>query len=346
MKRKILLACESSCDETAFSLYDLDAGCVIFSSIESQIKIHEKHGGVIPDLAASYHFSTILPLLTYTLNQANIELPEVGYFAATKGPGLPGALLIGYTFTKGLAWSLKKPFFGINHLEGHIYSSFLSNNNIPFPHLCLSVSGGHTVLYKVNNFFDYGVLGYTRDDAAGECFDKIAKLLNLPYPGGKEIEMLAHKAEGGMKNERKYPISVLEDGTISFSGLKTAVLYDLIKTKQYDSLTKKIIPECPEAYKKSIATSAQYAITKMLGSFLKNHLKNQSSIKAITLVGGVACNNYIKKEIESIAARYELPFFTPEKKYCCDNADMIAFVAAQKIKHNRADYSYTESILN
>jgi N6-L-threonylcarbamoyladenine synthase len=343
MEKKILLACESSCDETAFSLYDVQNDLVIASCIESQVKIHEKNGGVIPDLAASYHFSTILPLLSYCLEKANLSLNDVECFAATKGPGLPGALLIGYTFTKGLAWAKKKPFYGINHLEGHIYSAFLNEKNIPFPHLCLSVSGGHTALYKVESFFDYKILGYTRDDAAGECFDKIGKLLNLPYPGGREIELLATNTTP-LKNERKYPISVLDDGTISFSGLKTAVLYDLMKTGNYDSTKKKIRDEAPAEYRKSVAESTQYAITKMLSAFFQHHIKKEISIKALTFVGGVACNTIIRKEIKEIADSLGIAFFAPEKKYCCDNADMIAFVAAQQIKANKTISSYTESI--
>jgi N6-L-threonylcarbamoyladenine synthase len=343
-KKEILLACESSCDETAFSLYNIHTDKIIASSIESQIHIHKKNGGVIPDLAASYHFSTILPLCLHTLEKAQMTIDDVDYFCATKGPGLPGALLIGYTFTKGLAWSKKKPFFGINHLEGHIYSSFLNNADIPFPHLCLSVSGGHTALYKVNSLFDYTLLGWTRDDAAGECFDKIAKLLGLPYPGGREIELLAAK-NAPIKNERKYPISVLEDGSISFSGLKTAVLYDLIKTGHYDKEAKQIKPDATAEYKQSVAESTQYAITKMLRAFLKHHLEKETSIRAITLVGGVACNTIIRNAIQELALSRNISFFCPEKKYCCDNADMIAFVASQKIKNNKIESSYQESIL-
>lgn len=343
MEKEILLACESSCDETAFSLYDVKNNIVIMSCIESQIKIHKKNGGVIPDLAASYHFSTILPLLSYLLEKAHLSLSDIAYFAATKEPGLPGALLIGYTFTKGLAWAQKKPFFSINHLEGHIYSAFLNEKNIPFPHLCLSVSGGHTALYKVKSFFDYKILGQTRDDAAGECFDKIGKLLNLPYPGGREIELLATKTTP-LKNERKYPISILDDGTISFSGLKTAVLYDLIKSNHYDFTKKKICEETSIEYKKSVAESTQYTITKMLSTFFKHHIKKEIDIKALTLVGGVACNTIIRKEIKTLADSLGIAFFVPEKQYCCDNADMIAFIAAQKIKANKITSSYTESI--
>lgn len=341
----LLLAVESSCDETAFSLYNIETEEVLFSLIHSQINIHEKNGGVIPDLAAHYHYHLIYPLLLDFLLQSQKTLSEISYFAATNGPGLPGALLIGYTFMKGIAWGLKRPFLGINHLTGHIYAPFLNNKNIPFPHLCLSVSGGHTSVYMVDNFLSYQCLGSTRDDAAGECFDKIAKLLNLPYPGGKYIEALANNKE--LKNIRKYSISVLDDGSISFSGLKTAVLYDIINSGYYNSIEKKIKIDTPQSFITEVAVSVQYVINQMLKYFVSFFVKKSPNIKGITLTGGVACNGLLQKEISEFAALHDIHFFSTEKKYCCDNADMIAFVAAKKIQANRdQEKIYTEGIFS
>lgn len=340
---QLLLACESSCDETAFSLFDIYKNKILHSIINSQINIHEKNGGVIPDLAAHYHFKTILPLFIEITKEAAISYDTIDFFAATRGPGLPGALLIGYTFTKSLAWSLKKPFLGINHLEGHIYSPFLNTQTILFPHLCLSVSGGHTTLYNVANFSSYTKLAETRDDAAGECFDKIAKLLGLPYPGGKFIEEIAQN-QSILKNVRKYPVSTLEDGSISFSGLKTAVLQDIMKAGYYDVTEKKIKPTTPKEFIIEVATSVQYVIGKMLSLFAEYHLKKHPKVTALSLVGGVACNQIIKNEFGKLTEKYNINFYFPEKKYCCDNADMIAFVAAQKIKEKRFHSSYQESI--
>jgi N6-L-threonylcarbamoyladenine synthase len=344
MSKIYLLTCESSCDETAFTIYNLQSNLIIASIINSQISLHEKNGGVIPELASQYHYSIIDTLFTAILKKANLSITDIDYFAATAGPGLTGALLIGFTFIKAIAWSLKKPFIPINHLEGHIFSPFLSNATISFPHLCLSVSGGHSTIYLVTDFLQYKKLGETRDDACGECFDKIAKLLHLPYPGGKYIEEITN--ENNYENKRNYPISVMEDGSISFSGLKTAVLYDIMRNDHYDSIEKKINSSTPIEFINEVACSAQYTITHMLEYWLMHHIKNHS-IKAVTLVGGVACNEIIKKQLSIMCVKLGITFLTPEKKYCCDNADMISYIAMLKIANNTIDYNnYTQGIFN
>jgi N6-L-threonylcarbamoyladenine synthase len=338
-----LLACESSCDETAFTIYDISSETIVASLINSQIEMHQKNGGVIPELASHFHYHAIGDLLTQIIKKANITLDDISFFAATQGPGLSGALLIGFTFVKALAWNFKKPFIPINHLEGHIYSAFL-NNNIIFPYLCISVSGGHSSIYYVESFFSYKKLGQTRDDACGECFDKVAKLLSLPYPGGRYIEEIAHTTD--YQNKRNYPISHLSDGSISFSGLKTAILYDLIKNNHYNEVTKKIHPETPIEFITEVAVSAQYTIAHMLEYWLMSHLQN-TIVNAVVMVGGVACNEIIKKQLTRSLEKLSIPFLTPLKKYCCDNADMIALVATKKIKAGNYNMrQYDQGIFN
>lgn len=343
-KSKYLLACESSCDETAFSLYNITTKSIVKSTIHSQIKMHARHGGVIPELASQFHFNIISELFYETLAETSIALEDIDYFACTNGPGLPGALLIGFTFVKTLAWSLQKPFFSINHLEGHLYSTFLSSSDIPFPHLCMSLSGGHSNIYLVESFDSYVLLGTTRDDACGECFDKIAKLLNLPYPGGKYIEEITKN--NILKNSRNYTISNLQDGSISFSGLKTAVLYDIMKNNYYDKEKKKISDKAPIEFAQEIATSTQYVITHMIINWIYYFVEQYPHIKAITMVGGVACNEIIAHTVEKYFESHGIHFYRPEKKFCCDNADMIALVAAHKIKKNsNIENIYNQSIL-
>lgn len=339
-----LLACESSCDETAFCIYDITEKTILASVIHSQIKLHERNGGVVPELASQLHFQIIAPLLDEILFKAKLKLEDIDYFASTAGPGLPGALLIGFTFTKTLAWSQKKPFIPINHLEGHIYSIFLDNKEISFPFLSISVSGGHSHIYLVSSFNEYKLIGKTRDDACGECFDKIAKLLRLPYPGGKYIEQIAMKWP--LLNTRNYTISNLQDGTISFSGLKTAVLYDLIKNGYYDQTIKSLFAEVHPEFIESVATSTQYVITHMLLAWVDYFINLFPEIKSVAMVGGVACNNIITDKMNDHLSLKNISFYSPSQKFCCDNADMIAFVASQKISSNNYEpYNYTQSIL-
>ncbi len=346
MTPKYLLACESSCDETALTLYDISTKKILHSIINSQIDVHKKNGGVIPELASHCHYISIGLLLKKILKETRIDLKNIDFFAATQGPGLSGALLIGFTFIKSIAWAHKKPFIPINHLEGHIYSAFLNNEDIPFPFLCLSASGGHSSIYLVNDFFSYKKLGQTRDDACGECFDKIAKLLNLEYPGGQYIENIANTTI--YQNIRNYPISNLEDGSISFSGLKTAVLYDLIKNNYYNEKTKKINCGAPIEFINDVASSTQYTITHMLERWLLWHLNNnKNTIKSVVMVGGVACNQIIKNQIEQSLQKFNIPFFVPLKKHCCDNADMIAIIAAKKIENNQISFNqYNQNIFS
>jgi len=344
-KQSYILACESSCDETAFAIYDTNNQKIIDSVIYSQSELHSKlYGGVFPELASELHFAIIDVLLDELLEKTKIKINEISYMAATQTPGLPGALTIGFSFIKGMAWHLGIPFIPINHLEGHIFSAGLCHQLI-FPFLCFSLSGGHTNAYLISDFGDYQPLGKTRDDACGECFDKIGKLLKLGYPAGQKIENLASIQP--LENKNKYPISDLEDGSISFSGLKTAVLYDLKKRSLYDSTTHTITSSSDYQEIITIATSIQYVIKEMIIKWIHFYLKKYK-VSAISIVGGVACNTIITDAVKTYAKeKYNIPCFIPQKKYCGDNADMIAYVAYQKIIAKKFHpNSYNQMILS
>lgn len=330
--KKYILACESSCDETAFAMYDIIEKKIISSVIFSQSELHNTlYGGVFPELASELHFSIIDKLFSELIKQHHISLNNIAYGAATYTPGLPGALTIGFTFIKALTWQLRIPFIPINHLEGHIFSTELSHT-LPFPYLCFSLSGGHTNAYVVTNTSTFSCVGQTRDDACGECFDKIAKLLRLGYPGGQKIEKLASTQI--LQNSHQYPISDLSDGSISFSGLKTAVLYDIKKRGWYDEINHTIHATTEEQNIISIATSVQYVINEMIIKWVSFFL-SQYSVSAISVVGGVACNVILVNAMTHyVKNNYNIPCFTPQKKHCGDNAEMIAYVAYQKVCSN------------
>jgi len=238
MSKYTVLGIETSCDETAASVYKTDEG-VLSSVLFSQIDLQKEYGGVVPEVASRSHLEKIRPIIQKALDDAKFTIDAIDVIAVTTKPGLPGSLLIGLCFGKTIAWALQKKLIGVNHLEGHAFSSFLEND-VPFPHLCLTASGGHTNLYLINGFGDYTFLGQTLDDAAGEAFDKIAKLINLPYPGGPEIEKLAQQAN--FQDFFKYPRGQANTLNFSFSGLKTAVMYDLIQRGAYDLKTKQFSP--------------------------------------------------------------------------------------------------------
>ena len=317
-----ILGIETSCDETAAAVYTTQNG-VISSVLFSQIELQKKYGGVVPEIASRSHIEKINPIIEQALTAAGKKLDDIDCVAVTNRPGLPGSLLIGVSFAKAVAWAKNKKIIGINHLEGHAFSAFLEHQ-IPFPHLCLTASGGHTSLYLVHNFGEYTVLGSTLDDAAGEAFDKIAKLLQLPYPGGPIIEKLAQ--EVNFEDFYGYPRSMPHSLEFSFSGLKTAVLYDLVKRGFYDMKTKQFSSTMNETIKKRIASSLLVCVKDIFVQKLERALREYPEIKAITFVGGVACNKYLKKELQDFCATKNRTFYSPSAQYCTDNAAMIAFV--------------------
>jgi len=329
----IILGIETSCDDTGIALVECDPPsprlwrakqkCRILSNvISSQIKIHAPFGGVVPNLAARAHLKNIEPCLKETLKQAGN--PKIDLIAVTQGPGLIPALLVGVNFAKALAYNWNLPIIGINHIEGHIYANWLNDSEIEFPVLCLVVSGGHTQLILMKNHGRYELLGETRDDAAGEAFDKVAKLLGLGYPGGPLISK--HALEGNASAfDLPRPMINSKDFDFSFSGLKTAVLY---KVRHFE-----VRPQNAEPFQhiNDMAASFQQATIDVL---VKKTIKaaKQHQPKTIILSGGVAANSELRKQMEKAVKDLEIKFQMPDIKLCTDNGAMIAAVAAYKKK--------------
>ncbi|MGE0206457.1 MAG: tRNA (adenosine(37)-N6)-threonylcarbamoyltransferase complex transferase subunit TsaD [Candidatus Babeliales bacterium] len=330
MQDHIILGIESSCDETAAAVYSKEHG-VLSNELFSQTELHKKYGGVVPEVASRSHIEKIPQIVQLALDKAGKTWADIDAIAVTNKPGLPGSLLVGVCFAKAIAWAQHKKLIGVNHLEGHAFSSFLDNTP-PFPHLCLTASGGHTSLYLVKDFGDYEVIGQTRDDAAGEAFDKIAKLLNLAYPGGPIIEKLAQ--EEHFQDFFHYPRASIDSPDFSFSGLKTAVLYDLVKKGAYNLAEKKQTSLLTPELKKQVASSLLVAIKDIFIIKIAQALKKYPHVKAVTFVGGVACNKFIKQAIKEYCQEHGLEFFSPQAQFCTDNAAMIAFVGNYKAKKN------------
>ncbi len=328
----LILAIETSCDETAAAVYSTEKG-VLSSVLFSQIEMHKQFGGVVPELASRAHIEKIDFIVKEALTTANVSLNEIDIVAVTNKPGLPGSLLIGTCFAKALAGSLNKKFMGVNHLEGHAFSACIENS-IPFPFLCLTASGGHTSLYIVHDFGNYTTIGNTLDDAAGEAFDKVAKLLELGYPGGPIIEKRA--ALVNFEDFFNYPRSKIKDLNMSFSGLKTAVLYDLVKRGAYDLQTKTLLDTSDEL-KNKVASSFLVCVANIFVQKIKQALIDYPEAKAFAFVGGVACNKYIRGVLSDFCKKNSINLFFPSPKYCTDNAGMIAFVAAYKAERGQFD---------
>ncbi len=328
---KVILAIESSCDETAASVYRCPDG-VLSNKLFSQVALHAQYGGVVPEIASRSHIEKINTIVQQALDSASVTLDDITTIAVTQRPGLPGSLLIGVCFAKALAGSLNKNIIGVNHLEGHAFSACIEND-IPFPFICLTASGGHTALYYVKGFGDYEVIGQTTDDAAGEAFDKVAKLIGLPYPGGPVIEKLAERVN--FKDFFNYPrLKDTQTLNFSFSGLKTAVLYDLVKRNYYDLQAKKFLELNNTELQQQVASSLLVSVGDIFSKILERALKRYPDVQAIAFVGGVACNKYLKDRLKSIAEKNLKSFYFPSPEYCTDNAAMIAFVAHYKAQQN------------
>lgn len=309
----IILGIESSCDETAVALVQ-DGHTILASEIRSQIAEHRQYGGVVPELASRCHVEALHPLLASALETAGLDYAQVDAIAVTCGPGLQGALLVGVTAADTLAWLLNKPLIGVNHLEGHIYANFLSfADAIQFPLLVLLVSGGHTQLLRMDDHGIYRVLGGTRDDAIGEAFDKVARLLNLPYPGGPEIDRLARE---GNPDAFHFPRSMRHEDDFSFSGLKTAVLY-AVRKLQANNQPLPVADLC--------ASFQQAAIETLLEKTL--NIAARQGIQQISVTGGVSANSYLRRRLAEAAVQQSLQIFMPPLRLCTDNAAMIAACA-------------------
>lgn len=325
----IVLGVESSCDETGLALYDTKRG-LLAHALHSQVAMHEEYGGVVPELASRDHVKRAIPLLEKILTDSGLSLSAIDAIAYTQGPGLAGALLVGASIANGLALALGKAVLGVHHLEGHLLSPMLSKNAPEFPFVALLVSGGHTQLMRVDGVGEYTLLGETLDDAAGEAFDKSAKLLGLGYPGGPAISRLA---EHGDPSVYSLPRPMLHSKNLefSFSGLKTAVL----------TLVKNHPGELNENDKANIARSFVEAIVDVLVAKCQTALKD-TKLKRLVIAGGVGANAQLREALNAAARKKHFQVFYPELELCTDNGAMIAFAGALRLQRdpNAASHDY------
>lgn len=320
-KNCYILGIESSCDDTAAAVINND---IILSNVVATQKIHEAYGGVVPELASRAHQQNIVPVVHQALQQANIDKKQLSAIAFTRGPGLMGSLLVGTSFSKSFAFGLDIPLLDVNHMQAHILAHFIkAKGQEPpsFPFLALTISGGHTQIVQVSNYFDLQVIGQTIDDAVGEAFDKSAKILGLPYPGGPLID--AHAKKGDPK-KFMFPKPKVSPLDFSFSGLKTAVLY-FVQKNVADN------PNFIEENLEDICASLQHTIVDYLMDKLKNAVK-QTGITRVAIGGGVSANSGIRAALQEAEQKYGWHVHIPKFEFCTDNAAMIAMVGALKYK--------------
>jgi N6-L-threonylcarbamoyladenine synthase len=316
----LILGIESSCDETGIALYDTNAGgCLLTHTLHSQIAMHRAYGGVVPELASRDHIRRMVPLLRKVLSETGRAIEEIDAVAYTQGPGLAGALLVGASFAEGLAMARGIPVIPVHHLEGHLLSPLLSRQPPAFPFIALLVSGGHSQLMRVDGIGRYRLLGETLDDAAGEAFDKTAKLLGLPYPGGPALSGMA---ERGRPDICKFPRPMLNSGDLnfSFSGLKTAVLTHVREIGTPD-----------EQQRADIARGFQDAIVEVLVKKSMRAIKH-CGLTQLVVAGGVGANRELRRRLNERAAKAGVSVFYPEFELCTDNGAMIALAGALRFE--------------
>ena len=309
----ILLAIESSCDETSASV--IKNGQILNNIVASQL-VHEQYGGVVPELASRAHQQDIVRVVQEAVADAGITQSQLGGIAFTRGPGLLGSLLVGTSFAKAMALGLDIPLIEINHMQAHVLAHFIDDPKPEFPFICLTVSGGHTQLVLVKDFLDMEVIGETADDAVGEAFDKAAKMLGLGYPGGPKIDKLAAQ---GNPDAFEFPLSEMPELKFSFSGIKTSLLY-FIQNKGEDFVKENLADIC---------ASYQSALLKMLINKLKKAAK-LFKVKEIAIAGGVSANSGLRKALAAEAEKQRWNLYIPDFQYCTDNAGMIAIAAHYK----------------
>lgn len=315
-----ILGIESSCDDTSAAVLT-EKG--VQSNVIASQSIHVKFGGVVPELASRAHQKTITQTVAQALNEAETSIDDIDLIAVTQGPGLMGSLLIGLCFAKGIALSKNKPIVGVNHMDAHIYANFIDDAP-EFPFVCLTVSGGHTQLVHVKEPFEHEILGTTRDDAAGEAFDKIGKILGLPYPAGPVMDKLSQE---GNPKFHKFPQALLREGLdFSFSGLKTSALYYLQDKSD----------EWKKEHLNDVCASISEAISEVLIKKLKRAVE-QTGVKSIAIAGGVSANSMLREKAKKLANKHHLKLHIPSITYCTDNAAMIAITGKMKAELGHFD---------
>lgn len=316
----LILAIETSCDETAAAV--TRGRKVLSNIISSQIDIHKRFGGVVPEIASRNHILAIDNVIEEALILAGVQLKDISAVAVTYGAGLLGALLVGVSYAKALSYALELPLIGVNHIKGHVFANFIDSDKLKFPFLCLLASGGHTEILKVNGYFDTQALGKTTDDAAGEAFDKVARVLGLPYPGGPEIEKYAQKGQNNIFMPRAYKGE--SHLNFSYSGLKTAVINYVHNSK---ARGQTINPY-------DVACSFQ---TEAVGALIDNAIRaaKRENMPCIALAGGVAANTALREGLKAAAEREGIEVFLPSKKLCTDNAAMIGVAAHFAVKEGK-----------
>ena len=313
---------ESSCDETAAAVVR-DGQVMLSNVIASQVDVHAQYGGVVPEVASRKHIEAIAPVIVQALGDARLTLAEIEGIAVTRGPGLIGSLLVGLSAAKAIAFARRIPLVGVNHLEGHVAAIFLTDTQPPFPFVALVVSGGHTTIYLVEGFQRFVVLGRTRDDAAGEAFDKAAKLLELGYPGGVVIDRLAKQ---GNRDAFPFPRGMRDSVDFSFSGLKTSLLMRL--RKRGSPFTAEELPDVVASYQEAIV---DVLVEKTLRSAARN------SISRVVICGGVAANSRLRERFRNDASRSGIDIFIPPPSLCTDNAAMIAVMGGHLLQGGQSD---------
>mgnify|MGYP000154024697 FL=1 len=311
--KTIILAIESSCDETSVAVVK-NGREVLSNVIDTQIKIHEQFGGVVPEIASRNHIEAISRVTKLALEQANVKLEDIDVIAPTYGPGLVGALLVGVSYGRGLAYALNKPLVGVNHLEGHISANYITHPDLEPPFLCMLTSGGNTQIVYVKDYCDMEVLGRTRDDAIGEAFDKVARVIGLTYPGGPKIDKLAEQGKATIN----FPKTHFENLDFSFSGIKTAVI--------------NLHHKNPEVNKADLCMSFEKAVTEVLTENIEKAIK-QTGIKKVVLAGGVSANTHIREEFEKLGQKLNVQIYKPDLKLCTDNAAMIGSAGYYRYLH-------------
>ncbi len=314
----ITVGIESSCDDTAIAV--LDDYRILANIVSSQNDIHERFGGIVPELASRTHMACIGVIFDQALQKAGVEKKDLSLVAATRGPGLIGSLLVGFSYAKALSYALDIPFVGVDHMTGHILSAFLESEKPDFPYIALIVSGGTSALYRADSFFDFTLLGRTRDDAAGEAFDKVARLLGLAYPGGPAV---SREAEEGRPDQLRLPRAWLEENSLdfSFSGLKTAVLNHCNKCRMKNK----------EVNTAAVCASFQEAVVEVLVEKTIKAATTQD-IRTIVIGGGVAANQHLRASMQKRCREKELDLYLPAPGLCTDNAAMIAFSGMKLFK--------------